>query len=68
MRRSSRGGEKGPIFDYSVAEDVERELEFHVEMRARELVAEGWDPSAAQREAVRDHQLAGSDEGAGATV
>ena len=53
MRRSSRGGEKGPIFDYSVAEDVERELEFHVEMRARELVAEGWDPSAAQREAVR---------------
>lgn len=54
MRRSeAAAGEKGPIFDYSVEEDVERELEFHVEMRTRELIEEGWDPGAARAEAQR---------------
>ena len=53
MRRSESGGERGPIFDYSVAEDVDRELAFHVEMRARELIEAGWDPGEARAEALR---------------
>jgi len=54
MRRSTGGaGDRGPIFDYSVAEDVDRELEFHVAMRTRELIEAGWEPSEARAEALR---------------
>ncbi len=54
MRRSSRSGRRsGPIFEYSVAEEVDRELAFHVEMRARELMEEGWEAGAAREEALR---------------
>ena len=34
-------------------EDVERELGFHIEMRVQELIAEGWERTAAHAEAVR---------------
>jgi putative ABC transport system permease protein len=44
----------GRIFPrFSPGEDVERELEAHVAMRAEELVAEGWAPEAAEQEARR---------------
>ena len=36
-----------------VAEEVDEELAFHVEMRTRELVDRGMDPAAARREAER---------------
>ena len=36
-----------------VAEEVDEELAFHVEMRTRELVERGMDPEAARREAAR---------------
>ena len=36
-----------------VAEEVDEELAFHVEMRTRELVERGMDPDAARREAAR---------------
>lgn len=49
---SARRG--GRVFArFSVREDVERELESHVSMRAEELVAEGWDPAEAEAEARR---------------
>lgn len=38
---------------YSDAEDVDREIRAHLEERTTELVAEGWDPSAAREEALR---------------
>jgi putative ABC transport system permease protein len=45
---------RGGIFPpFSAGEDVERELEAHVAMRAEELVAEGWTPDAAEQEARR---------------
>jgi predicted permease len=36
-----------------VEEEVDAELEFHVEMRARELVGRGMDPDRAREEAIR---------------
>jgi len=36
-----------------VAEEVDEELAFHVEMRTREYIARGMDPAAARREAER---------------
>jgi len=42
-RRSSR----------QIREDVNEELHFHLEMRAKELEAEGMDPAAARAEALR---------------
>jgi predicted permease len=38
-----------PIFDQSAADEVADELAFHLEMRARELVAQGHHPDAARR-------------------
>ncbi|HVS12323.1 MAG TPA: ADOP family duplicated permease [Thermoanaerobaculia bacterium] len=46
-RRLRRFGER------SVEEDVARELEFHLAMRTDELIAEGWSPVEARREAER---------------
>jgi putative ABC transport system permease protein len=36
-----------------VDEEVDAEFEFHVEMRVRELVAHGMEPSAARRAAIK---------------
>ncbi len=36
-----------------VEAEVDEEMEFHVEMRVRELVARGWDPEEARAEAIR---------------
>jgi predicted permease len=49
------GGEgKGSIFPrFGVAEDVDRELRAHLELRAEELEQEGWEPAAAREEARR---------------
>ena len=44
----------GSIFPrFGVAEDVDRELRSHVELRAEELEQEGWEPAAAMEEARR---------------
>ena len=52
---SSRGPEDGsrPLRRRSPSEDVEREIRSHVEMRADELVGEGWERAAANEEARR---------------
>lgn len=42
-----------PIFDLSAADEVSDEIEFHLEMRSRELIAQGMTPDAARR-AARD--------------
>jgi putative ABC transport system permease protein len=41
------------VFGRTAAEDAERELSFHVEMKVEELVAAGWDREEARREAER---------------
>ena len=41
------------FFGPDVGADVEDELRFHLEMRAEELVEEGWSPEAARQEAQR---------------
>ncbi len=45
--------EERPIFEPSVREEVQEELAFHVEMRVRELMAQGMDEAAARADAVR---------------
>ena len=40
------------IWRGSVDEEVDAEFEFHVEMRVRELVAGGMEPSAARQTAI----------------
>lgn len=42
-----------PLRTDSLDDEVREELEFHVQERARELVAAGWDPGAAEGEARR---------------
>ncbi|HSG09851.1 MAG TPA: ABC transporter permease [Longimicrobiales bacterium] len=49
-RRSHRGG-VFPRFD--AREDVDREIRAHLDLRAEELEAEGWEPAAAREEARR---------------
>jgi len=49
--KPGRGGRIFPRF--TVREDVDRELESHIALRAEELVAEGWEPAAAREEAAR---------------
>ena len=55
MRRGRRSlhGRRPHVGELPVDEDVRREIEAHLEMRAEELVAEGWDPDEARREARR---------------
>jgi len=54
MTRRGREGRSGGIFPrFSVSEDVAREIRAHIEMRAEELEAEGWEPAAAREEARR---------------
>ncbi|HEV2147293.1 MAG TPA: ABC transporter permease [Longimicrobiaceae bacterium] len=43
-----------PSAEGRVAGEVEDEIEFHLEERARELVARGMDPAAARAEALRE--------------
>jgi putative ABC transport system permease protein len=43
---------KSLIWKATAAEEVDAEFAFHVEMRTRELIAQGKDPDAARREAV----------------
>lgn len=58
-RRTSESGGPAPLATRSVlgarsvADDVDREIEAHLAMRAEELEAEGWDPAAAREEARR---------------
>jgi predicted permease len=47
------GEERGPVIRPDVDEEVSGELELHLEVRARDLVARGWDPAAARVEALR---------------
>ena len=52
-RRAPMPG-KGRIFRrYGIDEDVEREIQLHLESRARELEGEGWSPAEAMAEARR---------------
>lgn len=54
MSRRREERSDGTIFTrFSVAEDVEREIRAHLEMRAEELEREGWEPAAARVEARR---------------
>src|SRR5215207_1345582 len=41
-----------PLWRASVEDEVDAEFEFHVEMRAREYIADGMDPTAARAAAV----------------
>ena len=41
------------FFGRNIRSDIEDEIEFHVEARARELVDDGWSPRAAEEEAQR---------------
>jgi hypothetical protein len=41
------------LFGRNIRRDIEDELEFHIEARARELVDAGWSPRAAEEEAHR---------------
>lgn len=47
------GGSERPLLRPGVRQEVDEELSFHVEMRARELIAGGMDAEAARAEAVR---------------
>lgn len=54
MRGQGGRTERDRIFPrFSIDEDVDREIAVHLEMRAEELEAEGWDPAAAREEAGR---------------
>jgi putative ABC transport system permease protein len=48
-----RSAKERRIHRLAPAEDVERELRAHLELRAAELIAAGWEPVAARAEAVR---------------
>ena len=43
-----------PSSEGRIPNEVEDEIEFHLEERTRELTARGMDPTAARREAVRE--------------
>lgn len=53
MKKSGRWDRIRRIFELPDREEIDRELEFHIEMRAEELEAEGWSEDAARREALR---------------
>lgn len=46
-------GDRPRVGQLSVDEDVQKELDFHIEMRTQELVELGWDAAEARREAER---------------
>ena len=54
MKRSGRliRSLRSLVWKPSVTEEVDSELDFHIEMRTRELVARGMDPERARAEAV----------------
>ena len=51
-RKPLHGGRPN-VGQWPVDEDVRKELDFHIDMRAAELEAEGWDATEARREAER---------------
>lgn len=51
--RGAMHGGRPRVGDLPVDEEVSRELESHLALRAEELEAEGWDPQAARAEAAR---------------
>ena len=52
-RRPHLHGDRPDVGELPIREDVDRELRSHLEMRAAELVDDGWDPGAARAEAER---------------
>lgn len=48
-----RSDPRGVFPRFSVSDDVRREIQLHLDQRAEELVAEGWEPTAARTEALR---------------
>src|SRR3954469_12182818 len=54
MRRLGKGRSQltSPLWKASVEDEVDAEFAFHVEMRTREYVAQGMDPTAARRAAI----------------
>ncbi len=46
-------GDRPDVGELPIREDVDRELRSHLEMRAAELIQEGWEPGAARAEAER---------------
>ena len=49
MKRSLRSW----LWRVPLDQEFDEEIELHVEMRTRELIADGMDPNAARREAIR---------------
>jgi putative ABC transport system permease protein len=49
----SGGGKRGRVIGPSIREDVDREIRAHLALRTEELIAEGWSPEQAAREAER---------------
>ena len=45
-------GERARFWKRSVPEEVDSELDFHVAMRTRQLIADGWEPAAAHTAAI----------------
>ena len=52
-REPGRRRDRRRLFDMPPAEDVGREVRFHIDMKVEELVAQGWSPDAARAEAER---------------
>lgn len=50
---TGRGRRGRGVRQLEVPDDVAREIEAHIALRAEELVGEGWEPAAAQEEAAR---------------
>jgi len=46
-------GRRRSVREPEVSEDVAREIDAHIDLRAQELVDEGWEPGAAREEAAR---------------
>ena len=52
-RRTPMWRRYSTLFGRDIRSDIEQELRFHIEARARELVDAGWQPQAAEEEAHR---------------
>lgn len=53
MSEARKPKRKRHLFDLPVAEDVNREVRFHIESKVEELMAQGWTREAARAEAER---------------
>ncbi len=52
-RRTPMWRRYSTLLGRNIRSDIEKELEFHIEARARELIDAGWPPRAAEEEAQR---------------